>query len=122
MDRELFVQNIKKYCEQRGIKPTVACRESGVGASFISQIKGRGSIPSVEKVYMLASYLGVTLNDLVGEDVINSTRGPEQNYLVRRYNSFPPEVQKEVMAFIEFKVAQLAEQEAAQRKKEDSAE
>ena len=88
----------------------------------MTNLESKGSLPSIGKVSMLASYLGVTLNDLVGEDVINSSRGPEQNYLVRRYNSLPPEVQKEVMAFIEFKVTQLAEQEAAQKKKEDSAE
>lgn len=106
MDKDLFVQNIKKYCEQRGVKPTVACRESGVGASFISKIEGRGSIPSVEKVYMLASYLGVTINDLVGADIITSSRGPEQPYLVRQYNLLSKEAQMEVMAFIEFKAAQ----------------
>ena len=122
MDTLIFVENIKKYCALRGIKPTVACRESGVGRSFMTNLESKGSLPSIGKVSMLASYLGVTLNDLVGEDVINSSRGPEQNYLVRRYNSLPPEVQKEVMAFIEFKVMQLAEQEAAQKKKEDSAE
>ena len=36
MDRDLFVQNIKRYCALMGKKPTVACRESGVGTSFIS--------------------------------------------------------------------------------------
>ena len=86
MDKELFVQNIKKYCALRGVKPTVACRESGVSSSFITNIESKGQVPSIEKVYMLASYLGVTINDLVGEDIITSSRGPEQPYLVRQYN------------------------------------
>lgn len=67
MDRELFVQNIKKYCALRGVKPTVACRESGVSSSFISNITGRNQTPSVEKVQLLAQYLGVTVSDLLGE-------------------------------------------------------
>lgn len=67
MDKELFVQNIKKFCIQRNIKPTVACREAGVSASFISNIEGRGQTPSVEKVQMLAQYLGVTVSELLGE-------------------------------------------------------
>lgn len=121
MEKDTFVQNIIKFCAERGVKPTVACRESGAGVRFFQNLKN-GSMPSIEKTAMLASYLGVTINDLVGEDAFNSSRGPEQNYLVRRYNSFPPEVQKEVMAFIEFKVAQLAEQEATQKKKENGAE
>lgn len=62
-----FVQNIKKYCELKNVKPTVACRESGVGTSFINNIEKRGSMPSVEKVKMLADYLGVTTSELLGE-------------------------------------------------------
>ena len=67
MDALEFVQNIKKYCSIKGVKPTVACRESGVGTSFINNIEKRGSMPSIEKVQMLAEYLGVTTSDLLGE-------------------------------------------------------
>ncbi len=66
MDAQLFVQNIKTYCQQKDVKPTVACKESGVGASFISDIN-RGQTPSVAKVQMLANYLGVTTSQLLGE-------------------------------------------------------
>lgn len=66
MDREIFVQNIKMYCLLKGVKPTVACRESGVGTSFIPDIK-KGKTPSVAKVQMLAQYLGCTVSDLLGE-------------------------------------------------------
>lgn len=67
MDALDFVQNIKKFCELKGVKPTVACRESGVGTSFINNIEKRGSMPSVEKVQLLADYLGVTTSELLGE-------------------------------------------------------
>lgn len=67
MDMEFFVQNIKKYCSLVGVKPTVACRESGVGSSFISNIY-HGQIPSVAKVQQLAEYLGVTTSELLGEE------------------------------------------------------
>ena len=66
MDRETFVQNIKSLCELRGLKPTVACRDSGVGVSFINEIN-RGQTPSVAKVQTLASYLGITTSQLLGE-------------------------------------------------------
>lgn len=66
MDKETFVQNVKMLCFQRGIKPTNACKESGVGASFISDIN-RGQTPSVAKVQLLAQYLGVTVSELLGE-------------------------------------------------------
>lgn len=68
MDKKLFVENIKKICKAKGIKPTVACRESGVDKSFINNIEARGQVPSVEKVQMLAAYLGVTTSELLGEE------------------------------------------------------
>lgn len=68
MDKALFVQNVKEICKRKGIKPTVACYSSGVGRSFINNIEGRGQVPSVEKVQMLAAYLGVTTSELLGEE------------------------------------------------------
>ena len=68
MDIAEFVQNIKKYCDIKGTKPTIACKESGAGKDLINQIERRGSMPSVEKVQQLASYLGVTVSELLGEE------------------------------------------------------
>ena len=67
MDLEILVQNIKKYCALKGVKPTIACRESGAGKSLISQIESRGVVPSIMKIQLLADYLGVTTSDLLGE-------------------------------------------------------
>lgn len=108
MNKELFVQNIEKYCAALGVKPTVACRESGAGVGLLQNLK-RGSMPSIDKIATLATYLGVTLNDLVGEDIISSSRGPDQPYLVRQYNRLSKQAQMEVRAFIEFKVTQETE-------------
>ena len=105
MDKQLFVQNVKRYCKLKGVKPTIACLESGAGKSLLSQIETRGSTPSVERVQLLAAYLGVTTSDLLGEDD-PGLGGPPQRYLVMRYNSLSPEDQAEVMNFIEFKAAQ----------------
>lgn len=68
MNKEIFVQNIKDYCARKNIKPTVACRESGVGSSFINNIEARGQVPSVAKVQLLAQYLDVTVSELLGEE------------------------------------------------------
>ena len=69
MDKALFVENVKKLCAIRGIKPTVACRESGAGRSLLTNLEQNGSLPSVEKVQMLAQYLGVTTSELLGEPI-----------------------------------------------------
>lgn len=67
MDKDIFVQKVKMLCLQKGVKPTNVCNELGIGGSFLPDIK-RGRIPSVEKVQMLAAYLGVTTSELLGEE------------------------------------------------------
>lgn len=67
MDKELFVKNVKNLCVARGVKPTIACKESGAGKDLLNQIETRGSIPSVEKVQLLAQYLGASTSELLGE-------------------------------------------------------
>lgn len=67
MDKAAFVQKVKMLCLQKGVKPTNACKECGIGGSFLSDISSRGQIPSVERVQKLAAYLGVTTSELLGE-------------------------------------------------------
>ena len=68
MDIEKVVENIQRICKERGITPTVACRESGAGQNMVSYMKKQGIIPSVEKMSKLAAYLGVTTSELLGEE------------------------------------------------------
>ena len=103
MEKELFVQNIKKRCRAKGVKPTVACREAGVGVSFINDIE-RGQTPSVAKVQMLAQYLGCTVSDLLGEEPtkIAQAADPKADDLrqefARLFASLTPEQQNEIIA------------------------
>jgi len=105
MDKEYFVKKVKFLCLQKGIKPTNACKESGVGGSFLSNIE-RGNVPTVTKVEKLAAYLGTTVSDLIGEEKPKSLAIPEHPYLVMRYDKLSKKAQEEVMAFIEFKALQ----------------
>ena len=104
MDAVIFVQNIKRLCAQRGVKPTVACRECGVGTSFINNIESRGQVPSVEKVQLLANYLGVTTSELLGEDITPAEQESIQPDLLLKFRRLPKNDQEEVMAIIEMKL------------------
>ena len=86
MDRELFVKNVKRFCRAKGVAPTVACRESGAGSSFMTGIKN-GNIPSIEKVELLANYLDCTVNDLLGTP---NGKDPLREW----WNSLPEETKK----------------------------
>lgn len=85
MDNAVFVQNVKFYCIRKNVKPTNACKEAGVGGSFISDIN-RGRSPSVDKVQQLATYLGVTTSELLGEVLPSAggmeLSGPELDFLL----------------------------------------
>ena len=105
MDKQLLVQNIKIYCQLRGVKPTVACRESGAGRSLLTNLEQNGSLPSVEKVQLLAQYLSVTTSELLGETgpknlAIQDQRHPD---ILVKFSALSPDDQDEVMAIIEYK-------------------
>ena len=100
MDRELFVQNIKERCRAKGVKPTVACRESGVGSSFINDLE-RGKTPSVSKVQMLAQYLGCTVSDRRGEENVKAAAqegSGQYEEFARIFESLTPENQNRIIA------------------------
>ena len=103
MDKEQLVENIKKYCALKGVKPTPACRDSGVGTSLINDIE-RGRAPSVERIQMLAQYLGCTVSDLRGEEKAENamTAAPEGSGLseefARIFAGLTPENQNVIIA------------------------
>lgn len=99
------MQKIKYYCEQKGVKPTVACKESGAGKDLINQIERRGSMPSVEKVKMLADYLGITTSDLLGETQGNSPTGIRVPVLGTIPAGIPLEAIEDVLDWEEIPVA-----------------
>ena len=108
MDREVFVQNIEKYCAQNGVKPTNACRDSGVGASFVNDIK-RGQTPSVAKVQLLAQYLGCTVSDLLGEKATSSPPS-EDDELLQKISALAPERRKQAEEYLDFLITQQGNQ------------
>ena len=103
MDKTAFVQNIKDRCEKMGVRPTVACRESGVGTSFITDLN-KGTTPSVAKVEMLARYFACTVSDLLGEVSAEMTKAADpkadglSQEFARLFTSLSPENQNKIIA------------------------
>ena len=103
MDTELFVQNVKRYCERNGMKPTNACAESGAGKSLLSEITSRGRIPSVERIQLLAQYLGCTVSDLLGEQAGTQSSPPsEDDELLRKITALEPESRQRAEEYLDF--------------------
>lgn len=101
METELFVQNVKKYCALKGVKPTNACAESGAGKSLMSDITNRGRIPSVERIQLLAQYLGCTVSDLLGEKATSSPPS-EDDELLRKIIALSPEYREKAEEYLDF--------------------
>lgn len=100
METDVFVQNVKKYCEWKGVKPTIACAESGAGKSLLSEISSRGRIPSIERVQLLAQYLGCTVSDLLGETpgaLPPALDGPTGEFL-KLFTTLDDKAQAEIVA------------------------
>lgn len=103
MDKDIFAENVRSYCEAKGVKPTVACRESGVGTSFLPDV-ARGRTPSVGKVQLLAQYLGCTVSDLLGEQPPKNAKAaaPEGSGLseefARIFQGLTPENQNKIIS------------------------
>ena len=103
METDIFVQNVKKYCDIKGVKPPVACAESGAGKSLLSQLKNRGIMPSIEKVQLLAQYLGCTVSDLLGEQSdANNSSLPKESELLRKITALSPEYREKAEEYLDF--------------------
>ena len=80
-----------RVCRAKGITPTVAAKESGAGQNMVTAMKKEGRIPSVEKMSMLATYLGVTTSELLGEERGSSTEIEDKPLYPPEYDLLTPE-------------------------------
>lgn len=103
MDKEILAQNlitnILLQCDKSGEKPTNACIDAGVGASFISDIK-RGRLPSIHKVVELAEHFGCDTSDLVGDKKGAVTTRDSQTELFMKFLDKLSQEQKDALGKI----------------------
>lgn len=109
MQTDIFVQNVEKYCKIKGVKPTVACDESGAGRELLSKLKNKGVIPSVERTQLLAQYLGCTVSDLLGEKATSSPPS-EDDELLQKISALAPERRKQAEEYLDFLITQQGNQ------------
>ena len=66
--------SIEEKCIQAGFKKTKAAESCGIGKDFFSNMK-KGSYPSLDKIILLADFLGISVDELIG-------RNPPQNITI----------------------------------------
>lgn len=108
------MQNVQRFCILKGVKPTIACTESGAGRNFMTDIKN-GKKTSLHRVELLATYLGVNASQLLGEpEPDKKEKGPESisaieaardETLINLLTQLSPEEFSRVDAFVQGMIA-----------------
>lgn len=77
MNLLVFMQNVKRLLNERNISYSRAGRESGAGIDFVRNMERKHSWPSIEKVALMADYLGITVGELLGEELPRAGPNPQ---------------------------------------------
>ena len=75
----------------------------------MSDITNRGRIPSVERIQLLAQYLGCTVSDLLGEKATSSPPS-EDDELLQKISALAPERRKQAEEYLDFLITQQGNQ------------
>ena len=105
MDIEVFVTNVKRRCAELGTNPTAACLESGAGKNLITNMK-KGVKPSLERIEMLASFLGCSVYDLTGDSPESSVDDPVLTDALSKFRRLTPAQRAAVQMMIDSLAAQ----------------
>lgn len=66
-DTKKIALNIKQLCKERKIPIKTALEECSLNRNFIYDLENRGSIPSIETFYKLATYFNCSIEYLLGK-------------------------------------------------------
>ena len=75
----------------------------------MSDITNRGRIPSVERIQLLAQYLGCTVSDLLGEKETSSPPS-EDDELLQKISALAPDRRKQAEEYLDFLITQQENQ------------
>ncbi|MGD0273112.1 MAG: helix-turn-helix transcriptional regulator [Gaiellaceae bacterium] len=107
LPEESLGQRIRRFREERGMSASTLATEAHISKSYLSELEtGRGSAgnPSAEKLYRIATALGVAMSDLLGRAVTTTPgdKRPESLVEFARAQSLP-ESDIEMLASIQFR-------------------
>ena len=63
----MFKENFVRLCNQKGVAPTVVCKEIGLSDAVYSKWTDE-SVPRRATLMKIADYFGVTVDDLLNEE------------------------------------------------------
>ncbi|MEY8386707.1 helix-turn-helix transcriptional regulator [Oscillospiraceae bacterium 38-13] len=111
MDKQKIVENIQRICKERGTNPTTAGERSGAGKEMVTNMKRKGTMPSIERFQLLAQYLDVTVSELLGEEkkpipVTEDGPEPDEEPLMNLVEQLTPDQQRFLVAWLKTALSQ----------------
>ena len=76
----MFKENFVRLCNQKGVAPTVVCKEIGLSDAVYSKWTDE-SIPRRATLMKIADYFGVTVDDLLNEEKAPAAEAEEVDEL-----------------------------------------
>lgn len=71
----MFYDLYYELCKKKGVSCSKAAREIGLSNSTVTKWKNTGAKPSTDTIAKVATYFGVPMNDLFGEQKDPAARG-----------------------------------------------
>lgn len=88
----IIVEKIESLVDQAGITVSQMLKECGLNLSLINDMKKKGSIPSAEKIIIIADYFGISTDFLLGRTL------DEELYL----KDLPLQAMEDIKEYISF--------------------
>ena len=107
------VERAKKIATEKGINVSFVCREVGKSRGYISQMLVSGRDFPDEMLAPVANALGVTVEELTGEEQKEKPSTPEGDGLDARFDELLSQMtdadRSDLLEYMEFKVAKRKE-------------
>ena len=64
---QVFIANVKKLCKEYGVTMKKLLEDCGLNRGYVYEIERRDKSPSIETLYVIANYFGVSTDSLLTE-------------------------------------------------------
>lgn len=98
----MFADNLSKLMNDRGVSAYRLSKETGIAQSGISEYRAGKTIPGIEKLNILASYFGISVEELVGDAVPQASDSltDREKSLLDAFRRLPPASQDALLALV----------------------
>lgn len=95
--KSVFSKNLNRLMREKGISQTDIIRDLNINKSTISTWCNGSRLPRMDKVQLIADYLGVLKSDLIEDKITDVKEEPELVIINRAMKKMTPDQKKKMM-------------------------